>query len=282
MMMLLTLSFLWTLPLALVVLSWIGAKLGARAPLLLFLPFPLLIAHTSRYVTGGLDAVTEAASTTMDSVPMAFSWAIPYFYLSAVLDRRLANRTLASALSVAASIAIAFVVQRLYEPLWGFIDGTVMQLLVVLAVVLGSALVLRLPRAERTVLSAVPTPMSLVGRVMGILLIIFGLVWGVTLPAPWGVALLAVLHSFPRLTFELAISTHLTNGVAASRQLLSGLPVAVTMAIVWCYGVLLLAGRVPDAAVLPLAGGLAVAWWAVIAVVYLKTFGVFRRENGFF
>lgn len=282
MMMLLTLSFLWTLPLALVVLSWVGAKLGARAPLIVFLPFPLFVAALSRFLTGGLDAVVEAATMTMDSVPMAFSWAIPYFHLSRLVDRRVSNPTWASGITAILAIAIAYVVQQLYAPAWALVEGPVPQLVAVLLVITASAGLLWLPKDERAVVSAVPTPMALIARVLGMFAIIFGLVWGHILPGWAGAILLAVLHSFPRLTFEMALSFHATNGVRASRQLLAGLPLAVTMAVVWCFSLIFLRGVLPDAALLPIAGGLTLAWWAVLLVGYVRKFGVFRRKNGFF
>jgi len=278
----LQLSFLWTLPLGLVFLSWLGAKFGARAPLLLFLPFPLLVSHLSEYLDGGIEAASAAASATMDSVPMAFSWAIPYFHLSGWLSRRVGDPRLASLLSVVGAIGMAYVVQHLYAPVWALIPSSLVQVVAVAGVILGCSLLLRLRPDEREVVEAVPTPLSLVGRVVGMLAIIAGLVLSVAMPPLIGAWLLAVLHTFPRLTFEMAVSTHVGNSVTASRQLLAGLPLGVTLAVLWCYALVFLPGMLPEVAVLPVALVLTLSWWGVLVAGYVRRFGVYRRSNGMF
>ncbi len=277
------LSLFWTLPLGLILVSWVGAKLGARATFMLLPPFSVMLIHTGNYVSADLSVAAKAAALSMKSVPMVFAWAIPYFHISRRLDGRLSSRHEEVVASFVAATVAAFLIQAAYHPWWTPLTTRPdAQLAGVIAVLIFAAWFVRLRSDERKPVSAVPTPNALFGRIAIVLVMVSTLFATRSLPAQAALVLLVVLGTVPRMTFEMAVSTHLTNGVTASRQVLAGLPIGVTVVVIWCTALMQLPSRLPGWTVVPTAFLLTVTWSAVLVVGYLRIFGVYRAENGFF
>ena len=273
-------SRLWTLPLGSILVSWVGAKLGARAMFMLLPPLSVMVLHTGRYLSADLDAASSAARLSMLSVPMLFCWAIPYFHFCRWFDGRLSSRQEEMVASSIASTVAAFLIQEAYRPWWTpLTTRPAAQLVGVIGILLLAALLLRLPVDERVPVSAIPTPMTLFARVAIVIFMVGLLLASRSFPVP---VVLALLGTLPRMTFEMAVSTHVTNGPTAARQLLASLPIGVTTVVIWCAALVQLPSRLPAWMVFPAAYVLTLTWSAVLTVGYLRIFGIYRPENGLF
>ena len=276
-------SLLWTLPLALVLVSWVGAKLGARATFMLLPPLSVMILHAGYYVTEDLAAATHLAALSMQSVPTVFAWAIPYFHLCQWLHGRLSSRAEEATVACIGATVAAFLVKAAYEPWWTTLTlhpGA--QFAGVVGVLLLAGMLMRLRADEREPVSVVSSPTVLFARIAVVVAILVGLFSIEWLPASVAMFVLLIHGTIPRITCEMAVSTHATNGVTASRQVLAGLPVGIGSAVLWCTALMQLPSQVPESAVLPVACVLSLTWSAILTLIYLRIFGVYRAENGLF
>ena len=276
-------SLLWTLPLGSILVSWVGAKLGARAMFMLLPPLSVMVLHTGRYLSADLDAASSAARLSMLSVPMLFCWAIPYFHFCRWFDGRLSSRQEEMVASSITSTVAAFLIQEAYRPWWTpLTTRPAAQLVGAIGILLLAALLLRLPVDERVPVSAIPTPMTLFARVAIVIFMVGMLLASRSFPVQVALVVLLLLGTLPRMTFEMAVSTHVTNGPTAVRQLLAGLPIGVTTVVIWCTALVQLPSRLPAWMVFPAAYVLTLTWSAVLTVGYLRIFGIYRPENGLF
>jgi hypothetical protein len=249
-------SVFWTLPLGITLASWMAAKFGARAALWLMFPFPVMVAHVNGYLTGGIEGMAKSAFDSMMTVPLALSWAIPYFHFCRVVDGRIGNRKLEAMLTFLLATGAAAVIQALYEPAWqALCAGPLVQMIAVYLIVAASFLLLRLPADEREPRDAMPTTASMMFRTLSVVTIV-ALVFlsaAASDTSRFAALLCAFLLVFPRMTFELTISTQVTNGVIAARQVLAGLPPCIVTITVWCYALMWIPKSLPDAVVVTLA-----------------------------
>jgi hypothetical protein len=208
-------TVLLTLPLGVLLGSWLGARLGARATLRLLFPFPTIVYHLGVATEQGLAAASAQAAASLGTVPMVFAWAIPFSWAS----RRVRSPFVAFALAT----AVSFAVDRWAPPV---------SPLVALAITVAAVPLLR---ADGDAPVPLP-PANLAGRLLSIvgLLTLLGVLG--KRGDPVSVALLAVLSAFPRMTVELTVGTWLAAGPDAARQVLSGLPLGLFAALVWCGG----------------------------------------------
>ena len=229
------------------------------------------------------DGIGAAGAASMASVPMAFSWAVAYFHLCGWLDGRLSSRRDEAVASFVAATGVAAVIQAVYRPWWTPLsDRPVTQLIGVVGVLALSRLLLHLPAAERAPASAIPTQFSLVAQVATVVVIVCALFATPWLPGATGVAVALLLATVPRLTAVITVGAHLTNGARSARQIVAGLPLGVTIVVLWSYALMGFPGSVADGWVLPAAFIVTVAWCGVLTVGYLRVFGVYRAGDGVF
>lgn len=258
-------AVLVTLPAGVALGSWLAARLGARSALLLLFPFPVLVHHLGVHAEGGLAATQASVRASLASVPMVFSWAVPY----AALAGRLRGRW-APALAMGGATAVAVALQRLWAPWVAAIeaDAAAVSALALVVAGLGGAL-LRVP-ADEAPLPATVSPASFGARLGSIVAVLLAVALLGSRTGPVAAAAVAVLTAFPRMTMELTVATHVSDGPRAARQVLAGLAPGLGAALAWCLAALWLPPLVGGEGAL-FAGGLgAVAVTGGLARAYVR------------
>ncbi|MFZ5476094.1 MAG: hypothetical protein ACOZNI_04910 [Myxococcota bacterium] len=242
-----------TLPLGILLGSWLGARFGARAILRLLFPIPTIVYHLGVVMQRGVEAASTQAAASLATVPMVFAWAIPFAWLS----RRVGSPFVA----FVPATAVSFGVQRVAEPALAALGPAAATTVAVVV----TALAVPLLRSPGPVAPAPLPAANLAGRLLSIVGILMALAILGKREGAVAAAGVAVLAAFPRMTMELSVGTWLAAGPEAARQALSGLPLGLWAALAWCCGLAWLPRVLPAPVAIGLSFVAAVAVTAGLA-----------------
>ena len=106
------------LPMGIVFGTWLGNRWGAPAVLLLFFPFPVLCVHGIQWSQGGDAALVDVVTGSLNSLPIVFGWAVPYFLFSKLFDRWEMRAAAKIVLSLIGATVVSVAVRQFATPAW--------------------------------------------------------------------------------------------------------------------------------------------------------------------
>lgn len=262
----------FVLVLATVLGSWLGHRFSARAIMMIPLPIAYVVLNVAQYQSGGTASVSLSAEGTLSSLAVLYGWGLSYFFLSQWTDARLSLPAGARALVASlASIVSAVVIRAIFfEPILGRLSGSPLSISVfsVGSIALAAAImrwwIADSPpqRGDAARTNYLLRPLSIM-----LLLMLANYVHMHAEEGPGFGAAHFVLTSFPRLTFELVIASHIAQGAKAAQECFYGLSVGLVPPVVWLLGMLWLPALGP-ALGFGIAGvGLAFCWAGTVVLV---------------
>lgn len=262
----------FVLVLATVLGSWLGHRFGARAMLMIPLPFAYVVLNVAQYRSGGADSVSLSAEGTLSSLAVLYGWGLSYFFVSQWTDERLrvspGMRALVTSL---VSIALSLLIRAFFfEPILEKIEGDP---LAISAFSVGSialaAATMRWWLADSPPQRGDAPRTNYLLRPLSILLLLmlanYVQIRSADEPAFGPVHF--VMTSFPRLTFELVIASHIAQGAKAAQECFYGLSYGLIPPVLWLLGMVWLPTLGPEVAFWIAGVGLVSSWAATVYLV---------------
>lgn len=231
------------IPVDIVLASWLGARFGARATMMMLLPTNLVLTHLVQADWFGMEVVQQNAIAILSSLAMVYTWALCWLLVAPPIERWMqdppGSHRSAWVSSIASVLLSTAVMQGLVRPGMGLLPETAARLPVLaLLAVVGSAILWSAQRDTPPERGEASRSNYLIRLISIFLLVKFGKdVAGADGLAGW---LDRFLSSFPRFTFEFVVATQAAQGVRAGKQVLGGLVFGLSTPVGWCLALLLL------------------------------------------
>jgi hypothetical protein len=222
--------------------TWIGLKLGAFATMRVSFPVSFWGIYAYWVSSRSVDELRSITCNTLLSLMTVFSFVIPYYLLLRLAGERI-ERSRGALLFLAGAWGTACGLRLLHQPVHERIMalplGQRMAFAYGVAVVLmvGVHWLVRLPSDDR-----VPAPadcplqnwMLRLITLTGVVIVLHDPEWSLTWVG-W------MLSSIPRITVELSVGAHASNGPRSARHVLAGMPLGLLPGVGFCIllGVLL-------------------------------------------
>ncbi len=261
------------LVLATILGSWLGHKISARAMMMIPLPVAMVVLHVLQYRSGGVESVSHSALGTLASLGILYSWGLSYFFVSQWVDHRVDASSGARALLTALISVVLAVLIRMafFEPILASLEGSRLAvcLFSVGSIAVAAAVMRRWlgesppTRGDAPRINYLMRPLSIM-----LLVILAGELAGRAGDGAFYAGADFLITSFPRLTFELVIASHVAQGARAAQECFYGLSWGLIPRLLWILPMAWLPVLGPELG-FGLAGiGLALSW---AGNVYLVT-----------
>lgn len=252
--------------------SWLGHRISARAMMMISLPFGYVTLNVLQYRSGGVASVSHSAEGTLASLAVLYGWGLSYFFISQWTDERMqASVGVRALVTSVASIAIAVLVRTLlFVPILAAIEGNplAMSVFSVGSIALATATMRwwignSLPqRGDAGRANYILRPCSIM-----LLLMLANYAHLHSEDGPGFSAAHFVMTSFPRLTFELVIASHISQGAKAAQECFFGLSYGLIPPVLWLLGMMWTPVIGPELGFRVAGLGLVLSWAGTVVLV---------------
>lgn len=252
--------------------TWLGHRISARAMLMIPLPFVIVVLNVVQYRAGGVDTVSQSAAGTLSSLAVLYGWGLSYFFISQWTDERMrASAGVRALVASVASIAVAVVIRALFfVPILNAIEGDPLAMSVFsLGSITLAAATMRWWIGDAPPVRGDAARTNYLLRPLSIMLLLI-LADYARLHSEDGPAFSAahfVMTSFPRLTFELVIASHIAQGAKAAQECFFGLSYGLAPSVLWLLGMVWLPLLGPEPGFWLAGVGLLLLWAGTVALV---------------
>ena len=252
--------------------SWLGHRISARAMMMVPLPIAYVVLNILQYRSGGIVSVSHSAEGTLASLAVLYGWGLSYFFISQWTDKRIqASAGVRALVTSITSIAVAVVVRALFfVPILAAIEGDPLAIsLFSVGSIALAATTMRWWLADSPPQRGDAPRTNYLLRPLSILLLL-GVANLAHMRSEDG-PLFAVAHfvmtSFPRLTFELVIASHIAQGAKAAQECFFGLSYGLIPTVLWLLAMVWLPALGTDLAFWIAGIALVTSWIGTVVLV---------------